>query len=74
MVINMLPNHFVILWDGLPLAINEETGRPYKTQLPGQVKYFINRSDANSYLDMNRQPGGSYIYRAEVKEVQFRIV
>lgn len=67
----MLPNKFVIIWNGKPVGLDSASGGyPYKTDVPCQVKYWDSREEAQKYMDVFASNG----YHWEIKEIQFRIV
>lgn len=65
----MIPNHFVILWDGQPVGLDRDSGGyPYKTGYPGSIHYWKSAQEALDYMAMFRE------HNWQVVEVQFRIV
>ncbi len=71
----MLPNHYVIFWNGRPIGIDFNSGGyPYKNDEksnPCMVKYFKTKEEAQKYWDIINWNGEK---PAEIKEIQFRIV
>lgn len=72
----MLPNAFVIIWNGQPIGLDSDSGGyPYKTEYAGSVKYWATREDARKYLDVfASSPSYGFYAQAIIQEVQFRIV
>ena len=73
----MLPNYFVILWDNKPVGLDADSGGyPYKTDYPGNVRYWLKREDAEKFLDVfARSPSyGFSVPRVKIVEIQFRIM
>lgn len=65
----MLPNSFVIIWDGKPIGLDTASGGyPFKTSYPGSVKYWETRESAQKYADMFPESNWA------IEEIQFRIV
>lgn len=65
----MIPNKFVIIWNGQPIGL-DRGGRPFKTEDPNKIKYWNTREEASYYSDLFILD--SYIWY--IHEIQFRIM
>lgn len=67
----MLPNKYVIIWDGLPVGVDQNSGGyPFKTKDANLVRYWGDLVEAEKYISIFL----SYNYNWQVKEIQFRLV
>ena len=67
----MLPNKYVIIWDGLPVGVDQSSGGyPFKTKDANLVRYWRDLVEAEKYISIF----SSYNYNWEIKEIQFRLV
>lgn len=73
----MLPNAFVIIWNGEPIGLDSNSGGyPHKTDYAGSVKYWNTREEAQDYIDIMtmKETSSTYINNYSIVEIQFRIV
>jgi len=74
----MLPYRWVILWNNQPVGLDSDSGGyPYKTDYPGNVKYWATQKEAQDYVDIMTMKGSSSTYSVSsfrIVEIQFRIV
>ncbi len=63
----MLPNHFVIIWDNLPVA-DKKGEALYKTTDPNEVRYYKTEDEAMSIIELYPQRNWYIVL------IQFRIV
>lgn len=73
----MLPNKFVILWDGLPVALNSDSGGyPFKTNSINNVKFWESKEKAQEYINVMtmKETSSTYMNHYSIVEIEFRIV
>lgn len=65
----MLPNKWIIIWNGLPIGIDQHGGA-YKTLIPSKIAYFDDKQSALIFLDNTKASEWVWF----VKEIRFRIL
>lgn len=73
----MLPNAFVIIWDGKPVGLDSNSGGyPFKTEYAGNIKYWVTRKEAQDYINIMtmKETSSTYMNHYSIVEIQFRII